>query len=255
MTELNRLSCPTLFDVGGHPSPGTFFQVLNASHPVTQSVSTNTPWSDFRVHQYWQLTPDENDSVLIQYAGTTHAAMVERVLREDGADSKPGHVLAITTPIPALAPTDALVERFVRYRSLAGVVADATEHRIPDPSRRCRIELPRWTAASDPTRRNSESRERSRIREASADPTFSSRCVFPGSPECARGCQTGDRQRYLSSWHLLASWCGTGRRFFSERANRGDRAWPDRLGSTGSDIRTRPIQLCHQSRRDRVRRE
>jgi hypothetical protein len=84
------------------PDPGTFFQVLNASHPVTQSVSTNTPWSDFRVHQYWQLTPDENDSVLIQYAGTTHAAMVERVLREDGAP-EPGHVLVITTPLPALA--------------------------------------------------------------------------------------------------------------------------------------------------------
>lgn len=84
------------------PDPGRFFQVLNASHPVTQSVSTNTPWSDFRVHQYWQLTPHENDSVLIQYAGTTHAAMVERVLRAEGAD-QPGHVLTITTPIPALA--------------------------------------------------------------------------------------------------------------------------------------------------------
>jgi hypothetical protein len=84
------------------PDPGTFFQVVNASHPVTQSVSTNTPWSDFRVHQYWQLTPDKNDSVLIQYAGTTHAAMVERVLRDGGA-AEPGHVLAVTTPMPALA--------------------------------------------------------------------------------------------------------------------------------------------------------
>ncbi len=84
------------------PDPGTFFQVVNASHPVTQSVSTNTPWSDFRVHQYWQITPDENDSVLIQYAGTTHAAMVERVLR-GGGGGEPGHVLAVTTPLPALA--------------------------------------------------------------------------------------------------------------------------------------------------------
>ena len=100
--ELESAFLPTLVRRWRSPDPGTFFQVLNASHPVTQSVATNTPWNDFRVHQYWQLTPAENDAVLIQYAGTSHAAMVERVLREDGAD-QPGHVLAITTPMPSRA--------------------------------------------------------------------------------------------------------------------------------------------------------
>lgn len=82
--------------------PGRFFQVLNGSHPATQSIATNTPWGDFRIHQYWQIATDESDAVLIQYAGTTHAAMVERSVRGEG-EGESGRVLTLTTPIPARA--------------------------------------------------------------------------------------------------------------------------------------------------------
>jgi hypothetical protein len=84
------------------PQPGSFFQVVNTSHPVTQALAVDTPWSDFRVHQYWQLAPEENDSVLIQYAGTAHAALVERLLRADGSEAA-GRVLVLSTPLPALS--------------------------------------------------------------------------------------------------------------------------------------------------------
>jgi hypothetical protein len=84
------------------PQPGTFFQVVNGSHPVTRTVAANTPWNDFRVQQYWQLAPQENDSVLIQYAGTQHAALVQRLIRGEGSDVS-GRVLVLSTPIPALA--------------------------------------------------------------------------------------------------------------------------------------------------------
>jgi hypothetical protein len=84
------------------PDPGTFFQVLNSSHPVTEPLSANTPWSDFRVQQYWQVDPGKDDNVLIQYAGTEHAAVVERTFT-NSENQSPGKLLLLTTPIPALA--------------------------------------------------------------------------------------------------------------------------------------------------------
>ena len=76
---------------------------MTASHSVTQSIAADTPWSDFRIHQYWQLAPDADDSVLIQYAGTTHAALIERLV-SGASGQRPGRVLVLGTPIPALAP-------------------------------------------------------------------------------------------------------------------------------------------------------
>lgn len=89
------------------PDPGTFFQVTGNKHSVTEPLSADTPWIDFRVHQYWQLAPSPSDNVLIQYAGTTHAALVERKFTgssDQSSGNVMGHVIAMTTPIPALGP-------------------------------------------------------------------------------------------------------------------------------------------------------
>ena len=86
------------------PDPGTFFQVTGSKHPATEPLSADTPWSDFRVHQYWQLAPAANDNVLIQYAGTSHAALIERTFQNSPGQTA-GHVMVITTPIPSLGAT------------------------------------------------------------------------------------------------------------------------------------------------------
>ncbi len=84
------------------PDPGTFFQVTPTKHPVTEPVSTDTPWSSFRVQQYWQLEAQPTDIVLIQYAGTTHPALIERSFASDG-NSNVGRLLMLSTPLPALS--------------------------------------------------------------------------------------------------------------------------------------------------------
>lgn len=70
---------------------------------MTEPVATDTPWSSFRVHQYWQLDPAPTDSVLMQYAGTSHPALVERTFASDGS-SNSGRLLVLSTPLPALSP-------------------------------------------------------------------------------------------------------------------------------------------------------
>ena len=93
---------PTLMRRWRVPAPGTFFQITPTSNPVTSVLANNTPWSDFRVQQYWQLKPAENDAVLIQYAGTDHPAMTSRIVpNESGGTS--GRVLVVSTPIPGLS--------------------------------------------------------------------------------------------------------------------------------------------------------
>ena len=84
------------------PDQGTFFQVVAPNHPVTQLVATNTPWSDFRVQQYWQVRPSPEDAVLIRFAGTDHAALTTRLIPST-ADGPSGRVLLASTPIPALS--------------------------------------------------------------------------------------------------------------------------------------------------------
>lgn len=83
------------------PQPGTFLQIQNRAHPICQPVSVDTPWSDFRIAQYWQVQPNSNDRVLIGFAGTEHPALVERVVSDAEAKTT-GRVLVLTTPIPAL---------------------------------------------------------------------------------------------------------------------------------------------------------
>ncbi|MFK8113260.1 MAG: BatA domain-containing protein [Rubripirellula sp.] len=89
------------------PDPGTFFQVINDSSPITEAVAADTPWADFSVSQYWQVKTEPTDSVLIQYAGTSHPAVIQRLGPSRSSDgqqreSERGRVLVVTTPIPAL---------------------------------------------------------------------------------------------------------------------------------------------------------
>ncbi len=84
--------------------PGTFFDSSTITHPLLSPFSEidgGVPWSSFRIQQYWQVDREENDSVLIRYAGTEHAALVERTF--PASDGKVGRLLILTTPLPALA--------------------------------------------------------------------------------------------------------------------------------------------------------
>ncbi|MEM0924494.1 MAG: hypothetical protein AAGJ83_00515, partial [Planctomycetota bacterium] len=67
------------------------------------------PFQDFRVSQYWKIASEESQ-VLMRFAGTGHAALVERSFgsTSDGDDVNPGGtdeatLLVLTTPIPDLA--------------------------------------------------------------------------------------------------------------------------------------------------------
>lgn len=93
---------PTLVRRWRVPDPGTFFQMKAGSNPITAVLADNTPWSDFRVQQYWQLQTTEQDTVLFQYAGTKHAAMTSRIVPgESGINS--GRILVLSTPLPGLS--------------------------------------------------------------------------------------------------------------------------------------------------------
>lgn len=89
------------------PEPGSFLQVVGSKHPVTEPVSSNTPWSSFRIQQYWQLQPLPNDQVLMRFAGTDHPALIERTfspsVSDDGDDGAAGRLLVLSTPLPALS--------------------------------------------------------------------------------------------------------------------------------------------------------
>ncbi|TWU58208.1 BatA domain-containing protein [Rubripirellula reticaptiva] len=89
------------------PDPGAFMQVTSASSTVTDVVATDTPWSDFRIRQYWQVDLLPNDQTLIQYSNTDHPALFERTIQPDdaAATKSKGRVLVMTTPIPALVKT------------------------------------------------------------------------------------------------------------------------------------------------------
>ncbi len=79
--------------------PGTFLEVARAEHPLWDPFagqSDTARWSDFPVHQYWQLETEDADRVLARFAGTGHPAIVERRVGE-------GSVLVIATPLPALS--------------------------------------------------------------------------------------------------------------------------------------------------------
>ncbi|TWU23185.1 hypothetical protein Pla52o_27200 [Novipirellula galeiformis] len=91
------------------PSPGTFFQPLNQSHPLLSplsEISGGVPWNQFRIAQYWQLETDPKKPAatrtLATFAGTEHALLME-IINSDTPSQ--GRVVMMTTPIPALANT------------------------------------------------------------------------------------------------------------------------------------------------------
>lgn len=89
------------------PQPGSFLEISAPSHPslfALASLPGGVPFQDFRVHQYWQTDPTGSGQVLMRYAGTNHAALVELDSQNNEQLVRPGRVLVLTTPIPALAP-------------------------------------------------------------------------------------------------------------------------------------------------------
>ena len=88
------------------PKPFTFFSPLQTSHPMLaplSEISGGVPWGDYRVEQYWQAETTESDSVLIRYAGTKHAALLQRRGNAADAASQRGAWTIMTTPLPDLA--------------------------------------------------------------------------------------------------------------------------------------------------------
>jgi hypothetical protein len=96
--------------------PGTFLAITAASHPVLNPLATTAggvPFQDFRVRQYWQVDPPKNSLVLMRYAGTDHAALVELTDGDSTGGASSGRGLVLTTPIPELAsPSNAWNELF-----------------------------------------------------------------------------------------------------------------------------------------------
>ena len=87
---------PSLKRIYRQPDPGTFIRLVRDQHPVLAALAQfddRVRWSDYRVKMYWQVEPLERDSVLAEFAGTKHVALLERKLGE-------GRVLILTTPIP-----------------------------------------------------------------------------------------------------------------------------------------------------------
>lgn len=98
------------------PEPGTFFDITSASHPALASLAMTpggVPFQDFRIQQYWQVDPSGRGQVLMRYAGTDHAALIELSSLGPENESGNGRVLVLTTPIPDLvAPSKAWNELF-----------------------------------------------------------------------------------------------------------------------------------------------
>ncbi len=85
------------------PAAGTFLQPARPSHSVLAplaEISGGVPWNLYPVRQYWQLESDSRSTVLMNYAATDHAALVQRN-STDAPNS--GRCLVLTTPVPALS--------------------------------------------------------------------------------------------------------------------------------------------------------
>ena len=101
------------------PTPGTFFQIVQPSHPAMSAIvgtPGGIPWNDYRVNQYWEIESNDSsvDTVLIRYAGTDHPALVERRFSPANEDEDKvagqrdaGRCLIVTTQVPDLSAADA----------------------------------------------------------------------------------------------------------------------------------------------------
>lgn len=84
------------------PEPGSFFQSVSVSHPTIEKfadVQGGVPWADYRVTQYWQIERRNQDSVIMNYVGTDHPALLETAT----AGPNGGRWLILTTPVPNTA--------------------------------------------------------------------------------------------------------------------------------------------------------
>lgn len=93
------------------PEPGSFLEIAQPTHPAVApftDIAGGVPWNAFRISQYWQLTPDAGDLVIMRYAGTDHPALVQRLASGEAAEpgisrgAGGGSHLILTTPLPAL---------------------------------------------------------------------------------------------------------------------------------------------------------
>lgn len=89
------------------PEPGTFLQTVRSTHAAIaplEIVTGGVAWNQFPIQQYWQFELAEDDLLLMRYASTQHAALVERIIKRDpsSVDRVSGHLLVFSTPIPAL---------------------------------------------------------------------------------------------------------------------------------------------------------
>ncbi len=102
---INNAVLPNLVRRWRAAEPGTFLQSVRPAHPVLaplEVVTGGVPWNQYPIYQYWQLELSPSDSLLMQYASSDHAALVERVIPATGT-SAPGRCLVMSTPLPALA--------------------------------------------------------------------------------------------------------------------------------------------------------
>ncbi|WP_182866209.1 BatA domain-containing protein [Rhodopirellula sp. JC639] len=126
------------------PDPGTFLEISAVSHPALITLANTpggVPFQDFRIHQYWQLGPSDQAQVLMRYAGTEHAALVQWASAANGAAadssgaasaaSGAGRILVLTTPIPAIAPPSSAWNRLFQsdeYWPAFSLVRDVTRY-------------------------------------------------------------------------------------------------------------------------------
>ncbi len=138
---------PSLVRRWRSPPPHTFLEPLRPSHPVLapmSEISGGVPWNAYRVRQYWQVKPAQTDAVLMRFAGSKHAALLERSVASGGTT---GYLIVTTTPLPDLAdpkndwndlfgsdawPAFFLVRNIVERLSKRG---PATRHRCRSTSR------------------------------------------------------------------------------------------------------------------------
>ena len=97
------------------PSPGTFFEIQQPSHPAVSSLADTAggvPWNEYRVTQYWQIAPSPRyaDTALMTFAGTDHPALLQRrfvssaddVAESEAGPHRDGRCLVMTTTLPDL---------------------------------------------------------------------------------------------------------------------------------------------------------
>ena len=171
---------------------GTFFQVTDVVHPVTESLGGDTPWNQFPVFRYWQIEPTEKDTVLIRYAGTDHAALLQRRIKGGVKEQDVSHtakLLFLTTPLPALTPRTPRLEPIVWDGPLACLAVDPPMHGPFDGASGRTVDDDRWHPLRDSAAPRCQHRRSTCLREQHSRNRCL--CVAWGSSDAA-----------LSSWRI-----------------------------------------------------